>query len=87
MTSDDLITLFLRIQRVHGWGPFRSMYRSASRFASEGRVPPSDAFEKATLICAMLSKSAGTDLSGVFRLWRVPLTADSVAAMSTRYAL
>ena len=87
MESDDLITLFLRIQRVHGWGPFRSMYRTMARLASEKRVPPTEALDIIALLCAILSKSAGTDLTGPFRLWRIPITEDSVREIGVRYGL
>ena len=44
-----------------------------------------DREEKIQLFCAVLSQHTGADLVPAFRLWRLPVTAENVAAIRAKY--
>lgn len=87
MSSDDIHTLFQRIQQAYGWEPFKAWYRDYRALADRGFKPPTTPEEKVNLVVALLSKDCKVDLVPLFRQWRFPVTAESVAAVRTKYGL
>jgi hypothetical protein len=87
LSSDDMHTFFMRIQRCYGWEVFKRWYRTYRRLADQGRKPPETPEQKISLIDAILSKEAGVDLTPVFQRWRFPVTAESVRAARELYGI
>ncbi len=87
LSSDEIHSLFQRIQRVYGWTIFKNWYRAYRRLEDAGRKPPEQAEEKVSLIVAILSAEAKTDLIPLFQRWRFPVTPESVQAMRDRYRI
>lgn len=87
MTSDEIHSLFQRIQRVYGWDPFKAWYRDYRSLAAKGLQPPTSPEEKVDLAVALLSKECKVDLVPLFQQWRFAVTPKSVAAASAKYQL
>jgi hypothetical protein len=87
LSSDEMHSLFQRLQRVYGWEIFKNWYRAYRRLEDAGMKPPEQAEEKVSLIVAILSAEAKTDLIPVFQRWRFPVTPESVQAMRDRYRI
>jgi hypothetical protein len=87
LSSDDMHTFFMRIQRCYGWEVFKRWYRTYRRLADQGQKPPEKPEQKISLIDAILSKEAGVDLTPVFQRWRFPVTAESVRAARELYGI
>lgn len=87
LSSDEMHTLFQRVQRVYGWDVFKRWYRTYRKLEDAGMKPPEKAEEKIALAVAILSHEARVDLIPLFQHWRFPVTAESVSAMRSRYAI
>lgn len=87
MTSDEIHTLFQRIQRVYGWEPFKAWYRDYRVLAAKGLKPPTTPEEKVNLVVALLSKECRVNLIPLFQQWRFPVTPESIAAVRTKYGV
>lgn len=85
MSSDEIHSFFMRIEKTYGWEPFKRWYRTYRRLAAEGKKPPEKSEEKIALIAAILCKETGSDLLPAFRLWRLPV--DGVDEMRKRYGI
>lgn len=87
LTSDEIHTLFQRIQVVYGWEPFKRWYRTYRRLEDAGQKPPEKAEDKVSLIAAILSYETKVDLTPLFVMWRFPINADSVKLMKEKYKI
>lgn len=87
MTSDDIHSLFQRIQRVYGWAPFKAWYRDYRPLANRGLKPPTTPEEKVNLTVALLSKECHVDLVPLFQQWRFPVTPESIATVRAKYGV
>jgi len=87
LSSDELQGFFQRIQRVYGWEPIKQWYRTYARLEATGLKPPATAEGKIRLAAAILNRTTGVDLVPVFRRWRMPVTAESVARTARTYRL
>jgi hypothetical protein len=87
LTSDELHSLFQRIQRVYGWEPFRRWYRVYGRLATAGSQPPATIEDKIALTAAILERTSETDLLPVFQRWRLPVTRAAIDGLATSYRL
>lgn len=85
MSSDEMHSLFQRIQRVYGWGAFKGMYRAYARFEKTGLKPPENSEGKVQLLVAVLNKQTNVDFVPLFQRWRFPVTAAAVEKMRTDY--
>jgi hypothetical protein len=87
LSSDEIQSFFMRLQRVYGWDPFKRWYRDYRALEDAGKKPPETPEEKISLIAALLRKETKVDLVPIFQLWRFPVTEESVKAMKERYSL
>lgn len=87
LSSDEMHSLFQRLQRVYGWDLFKRWYRIYRRLQDRGLKPPATPIEKVDLIVAILNEETHADLVPVFQRWRFPVTAEKVKEMQQRYAL
>lgn len=87
LTSDELHSLFQRIQRVYGWEPFRRWYRVYDRLAAAGSSPPGAVEDKIALAVAILERATEADLLPTFKRWRFPITRSTIDAQTTSYRL
>jgi len=87
LQSDEMHSLFQRIQRVYGWEIYKNWYRTYRALQAKGFEPPEAAEDKINLIVAILSHEAQVDLVPVFQQWRLPVTSEKVKAMAQRYEL
>ncbi|MDR3688916.1 MAG: M60 family metallopeptidase [Fimbriimonas sp.] len=87
MTSDEIHTLFQRIQQAYGWEPFKAWYRDYRALATNGLKPPTSPEEKVNLVVALLSKECHVNLIPLFKQWRFPVTPESVAAVRNKFGV
>lgn len=87
MSSDDIHSLFQRIQRVYGWDVFKGWYRTYRRLAASGKKAPSTPAEKVNLAVAILSHECHVDLTPLFATWRFPVTAESMTKAAVAYGV
>lgn len=87
MSSDDICSFFIRLQRAYGWAPFRQLYRTYRRLNDAGKKPPATPEEKANLVAAILSKECRVDLLPVFQRWRFPVSPEQTKAMAVKYGI
>ncbi len=87
MSSDEIHSFFQRLQIAYGWEPFKAWYRTYQRLAKAGMKPPESADDKINLVAAILSTETRVDLVPVFQRWRMPVRAEKVAELRSRYGL
>jgi hypothetical protein len=87
LSSDEIHSLFQRIQRCYGWDVFKRWYRTYRKLADSGMKAPTTPEDKVRLICAILSREAKVDLVPLFDRWRFPVTEDNVKAVAQRYGI
>lgn len=87
LSSDEMHSMFQRIQRCYGWEVYKGWYRTYRKLADAGMKPPAAAEDKVRLICAILSHEAKVDLVPVFQRWRFPVTEENVKAMRDKYGI
>jgi Peptidase M60, enhancin and enhancin-like len=87
LESDEMHSLFQRIQRVYGWEIYKNWYRTYRVLKEKGFEPPESKEDKINLIVAILSREAKVDLVPVFQQWRLPVSQEQVAAMTQKYEL
>ena len=46
---------------------------------------PKDKVEKVNLMCAVMSKAAGKDMSKVYQQWRMPVTEEMLKQVKDKY--
>ncbi|RYG33797.1 hypothetical protein EON81_17245 [bacterium] len=85
MTSDEIHSFYMRIEKGYGWEPFKGMYRTYRRLADAGMKPPETPEEKIALNAAILCKETGVDLLPAFQLWRLPV--EKVEEMKAKYGI
>jgi len=87
LESDEMHSLFQRIQRVYGWEIYKDWYRTYRTLKEKGFEPPQSRVDKINLIAAILSREAKVDLVPVFRQWRMPVSKEQVTTMAQKYEL
>lgn len=87
LASDEINSLFLRIQHMYGWSVFKGWYRMYRKLNEQGFVAPESSEDKINLIVAILSKEAKVDLIPLFQTWRFPVSKEKVNAIKKMYHL
>ena len=85
LKSDELHSFHSLLVRRYGWDILKQTYRTYVAFNEKGLKPPKDKAEKVNLMCAVMSKAVGKDLSAVYQQWRMPVTAEGIKAAKEKY--
>lgn len=87
MSSDDILSLFLRVVRVYGWDVIKKWYRIIGQVKDSGKEPPKTPEEKVNFVMAALNEAVGQNLIKTYQLWRLPITQESLKETKERYGL
>lgn len=85
LKSDEIHSFHSLLVRRYGWEIMKQFYRTYVEFDKRKLKRPKDKVEKVNLMCAVMSKAAGKDLSGVYQQWRMPVTAEQIKAVKEKY--
>ncbi|MEB8344732.1 M60 family metallopeptidase [Flavobacteriaceae bacterium KMM 6898] len=87
MSSDEMHSLFQRIQIMYGWEVYRGFYRAYRDLNKKGFSPPASREDKINLIALILSKEADVDLAPLFQTWRFPVTNEKMLCLENKYKI
>ena len=87
MSSDEMHSLFQRIQYMYGWDVYKGFYRTFRTLNTKGFTPPKEAIDKINLIALVLSKEAHVDLVPLFKTWKFPVTQEKIDQLKNTYQL
>lgn len=85
--SDDIQSFHLNLVRKYGWDLYRHWFRVYLELGDGDLERPTSPEDKINLNCAVASAVLDEDLVPFFQLWRMPVTAESVAEMNERYPI
>lgn len=87
LSSDEMHSLFQRIQITYGWDAYKNWYRTYRELKEEGFSPPESKEDKINLIAAILSNVCSVDLIPLFKTWRLPVSKEKVELIEEKYKL
>ena len=87
MSSDEMHSLFQRIQYMYGWEVYKGFYRTFRELKAKGFTPPKSVEDKINLIVLILSKEAKVDLIPVFQTWRFPVSQERIQELENKYQI
>lgn len=87
MSSDEMHSLFQRIQIMYGWEVYKGFYRTFRDLNKKGFNPPESQEDKINLIALILSKEAKVDLVPLFQTWRFPVTNEKISILKNKYKI
>lgn len=87
LSSDEMHSLFQRIQCMYGWDVYKGWYRTYRKLNEKGFTPPKSNEDKINLIVAILSKECKVDLVPLFQRWRFPVSKETVDSLGEKYQL
>ena len=87
MASDEIHSLFQRIQVMYGWDVFKAFYRSYRNLTNAGFMPPKNTEDKINLMVALLNKHTKVDLTPLFLRWKFPVTKEKIEIIEKKYEL
>lgn len=87
MSSDEMHSLFQRIQYMYGWEVYKGFYRTIRNLNARGFTPPKSMEDKINLIVLILSKEAQVDLVPLFQTWRFPVSKEKVDHLENKYKI
>ena len=87
MSSDEMHSLFQRIQYMYGWEVYKGFYRTYRILNKKGFSPPKDSIDKINLIALLLSKESKVDLIPLFKTWKFPVSEERISLLKSKYQL
>ncbi|WP_162497524.1 M60 family metallopeptidase [Aureibaculum marinum] len=87
MASDEIHSLFQRIQIMYGWDVFKEFYRSYRDLTAKGFKPPKNTEDKINLMVAILNKHTKVDLTPLFKRWKFPVDKKRIENIEEKYKL
>jgi hypothetical protein len=89
LSSDELLSLHLRLVRQYGWEPYRRMYRTYRELERVGLQKPqvNDPHEMTLLQMAILDRCLDADTTSICEMWKIPFSRRDIEAAGTTYRL
>lgn len=87
LQSDEYHALFFKVIREEGWEVMKEYYRTFGRLVKSGAVKPQGDEEYLQLNMLVLQLSTKKDMLPTYSEWRLPVTAESLDKVKTKYSL
>lgn len=85
--SDDYLSFYYRVAKVYGWDTYKRLYRILGSLKDSGKPWPRSKEGKINLMLAALNKAAGQNLLPTYRVWKFPVTEETLKKTAELYGL